>query len=470
MNSKAMLPLSSRGPIPPRDQRAWLGMAVTASLALLGAVPALQAGETTRVSVNSAGDQGNGNSSAPSISVHGNGRYVAFYSGASNLVPGDGNGVDDCFVHDRQTGQTTRVSVNSAGAEGNGNSFVSSSSSSISANGRYVAFASLASNLVPGDENETADCFVHDRQTGQTTRVSVNSVGVEGNSISTFPLISANGRYVAFTSLASNLVPGDRNDDYDCFVHDRRTGLTTRMSVDSAGAEGNSISSAASLSATGRYVAFQSSASNLVPGDGNGAVDGFVHDRKTGLTTRVTVNSAGAEGNGHSYPNSISANGRYVTFASFASNLVPGDGNGQADVFVHDRQTGLTTRVSVDSAGGEGNGFSFASSISANGRYVAFSSEASNLVPGDGNGVFDCFVHDRQTALTTRVSVDSAGAEGNGDSFTSSISVNGRYVTFQSDASNLVPGDGNGATDCFVHDRSGQGGGATSAIVGTTPR
>jgi len=340
------------------------------------------------------------------------------------------------------------VSVTSAGAEGDNASVFPS----ISANGRFVAFYSYASNLVPGDGNGTSDIFVHDRKKGLTTRVSVDSAGVEGNGQSSGPSISANGRFVAFYSEASNLVPEGGNGTYDVFVHDRKKGLTTRVSVDSAGAEGSGSSSWPSISANGRYVAFNSYASNLVPEDGNGTYDVFVHDRKKGRTTRVSVDSAGVEGNGLSYLPSISANGRYVAFISEASNLVPEDGNGMTDVFVHDRKKGRTTRVSVDSAGAEGNGFSQNPSISSNGRFVAFNSNASNLVPEDGNGMTDVFVHDRKKGRTMRVSVDSAGAEGNGFSQNPSISSNGRFVAFDSKASNLVPGDGNGR-DVFVHDR-----------------
>jgi Tol biopolymer transport system component len=237
-------------------------------------------------------------------------------------------------VHDRLTGQTTRVSVASDGAQGNGDS----ECPSISADGRYVAFASLASNLVPGDTNGRMDIFVHDRLTGQTTRVSVASDGTEGNGDSGFPSISADGRYVAFASLASNLVPGDTNGTWDVFVHDRLTGQTTRVSVASGGAQGNGDSRFPSISADGRYVAFQSYASNLVPGDTNGVLDVFVHDRLTGQTTRVSVASDGTQGDSYSFGSSISADGRYVAFASYASNLVPGDTNGWADVFVAMRQ------------------------------------------------------------------------------------------------------------------------------------
>jgi Tol biopolymer transport system component len=172
-----------------------------------------------------------------------------------------------------------------------------------------------------------------------------------------------------------------------------------------------------------------------------------------GTTTRVSVASNGAQGNGDSFSSSISADGRYVAFHSIASNLVSGDTNGAWDVFVHDRQSGQTTRVSAASNGAQGNGDSESPSISADGRYVAFSSDASNLVSGDTNGAWDVFVHDRQSGQTTRVSAASNGAQGNGDSESPSISADGRYVAFSSDASNLVSGDTNGAWDVFVHDR-----------------
>lgn len=462
MKTNAMLPLASCGPITPRGQRARLRMAVTTLLALFGAASALQADDTTRVSVNSDGVEGNLFSTAPSISD--NGRYVAFASNSFNLVPGDSNFTGDCFVHDRQSGLTTRVSVDSAGAEGDGQSFAPS----ISATGRYVAFASVATNLVPGDGNGTPDVFVHDRHTARTTRVSVDSAGVEGDGFSLAPSISANGRYVGFASSSSNLVSGDGNAISDVFVHDQQTGLTIRVSVDSAGVEGNGSSQNSSVSSNGRYVAFESLASNLVAGDANGQADIFVHDRHTGLTTRASVSSAGDEGNGGNARPSISDNGRSVAFVSGANNLVPGDTNVAADILVHDLNTGLTTRVSVDSAGAEGLSDSDFASISDNGRYVAFMSLASNLVTGDTNSAGDCFVHDRQSGRTTRVSVDSAGVEGNLPSTTPSISSNGRSVAFASDATNLVPADGNGATDCFVREQRGQGGHATDVVVDTT--
>jgi Tol biopolymer transport system component len=281
-----------------------------------------------------------------------------------------------------------RVSVASDGAQGNGDSF----DNSISADGRYIAFASRASNLVAGDTNGKQDIFVHDRLTGQTTRVSVASDGAQGNGDSGQPVISADGRFVAFYSSASNLVPGDTNGVEDVFVHDRLTGQTTRVSVASDGAQGNGPSWGPSISADGRFVAFESRASNLVPGDTNGTTDVFVHDRHTGQTMRVSVASDGREGNSYSWLARISADGRFVVFTSDASNLVAGDTNGTWDVFVHDRLTGQTTMVSVASDGTPGNGRSIGVSISGDGRFVAFMSEASNLVAGDTNGTWDVFV------------------------------------------------------------------------------
>ena len=232
----------------------------------------------------------------------------------------------------------------------------------------------------------------------------------------------------------------------------------TRVSVDSAGNQGNDDSLRSSISADGRFVAFSSEATNLVPGDTNNQNDIFVRDLLTNTTSRVSVDSAGNQGNLVSFAPSISANGRFVVLESSASNLVPGDSNNNEDIFVRDLFTNTTTRVSVDSAGNQaiGNFFlplsSLLPSISADGRFVAFSSEATNLVPGDTNSRSDIFVRDLLTNTTTRVSVDSAGNQGTNESYTPSISADGRFVTFSSDASNLVPGDSNNNEDIFVRD------------------
>jgi hypothetical protein len=411
---------------------------------------------TTLVSVDSAGAQGNGTSSATSISA--DGRYVAFDSSATNLVPGDTNGFWDIFVRDRQTGTTERVSVDSGGTQGNNDSH----SSSISADGRYVAFQSNATNLVSGDTNGYADIFVHDLQTGVTTLVSVDSSGMQGDLWSDFASISADGRYVAFASNADNLVSGDTNGYFgdDVFVHDLQTGATTRVSVDSAGGQGNGASGdyGVSISSDGRFVAFDSDAN----WGANGQRHIFAHDRQSGQTTLVSMDSNGAPGNSASYTPSISGDGRYVAFFSYASNLVPGGTiYGISHIFVHDLQTSVTALVSMDSSGAQGNGNSLPGpSISRDGRFVAFSSNASNLVLGDTNGHADVLVHDLLSGANSLVSVGPSSAQGNSDSSSGAISSGGRYVAFNSSATNLVLGDTNGYSDVFVRDR-----GAGSAIT-----
>jgi len=415
--------------------------------ALLLTTPAV-AQSTERVSVSSAGLEGISDSDRPAISA--DGRHVAFASLASNLVSNDTNGADDCFVHDRQTGQTVRISVDSAGLQCNGES----SHPAISADGRFVAFVSAGTNLVPGDSNGRRDVFVHDRHTGQTRRVSVSTAGAQGNADSELPSISADGRFVAFSGAASTLVAGDTNLHEDVFVHDLLTGRTSRISADSFGVQGNDHSRTPSLSADGRIVAFASQASNLVPADTNHQMDVFVHDRSTALTSRVSVSSLGTQSHGSGNDLSISADGRFVVFESSATNLVSGDTNGYQDVFVHDRGTLQTSRVSVNSAGVQGNGRSNSRSISADGRFVAFASYAPNLVPGDANGHRDAFVHDRWQSQTFRVSVSSAGGEGNDASWLPSISADGKCIAFLSAARNLVPGDRNLVNDAFVRDRT----------------
>jgi hypothetical protein len=236
---------------------------------------------------------------------------------------------------------------------------------------------------------------------GQTTLVSLDSDSTQGNGTSGRPSISADGRYVAFDSKSSNLVSGDTNSNYDVFVHDRQSGQTARVSVASDGTQGNNESWYPIISADGRYVSFHSTASNLANGDTNGKQDIFVHDRQTGQTTRVSVASDGTQGNNDSWYPIISADGRYVAFLSYANNLVSGDTNAYGDVFVHDMQSGTTTRISLASDGTQGDGSSAYPSISDTGRYVAFFSAASNLVSGDTNGKYDIFVLDRGGGLTT---------------------------------------------------------------------
>ncbi len=346
-----------------------------------------QAGTVERISEATNGTQGNDDSTRASISAAG--RFVAFMSDASNLVAGDGNGKSDVFVHDRLSGATTRVSVSSLGAQGSGHSRLPSMSS----DGRFVAFESGANDLVAGDTN-FSDIFVHDRQTGTTERVSVADNEAQGNSNVFAPAISGDGNLVAFQSVASNLVANDTNATDDVFVRNRAAGTTTRVSVATGGTQSDGTSYNTAISTDGLFVAFQSLASNLVGGDSNGLDDVFVHDRQAGTTERVSVSSAGAQGTATSFGPDISAGGRFVSFGSEAP-LVGDDSNAAMDVYLRDRQEGTTERVSVANDGAQGNAFSNGSSISADGSLIAFASGASNLVSGDTNTQPDIFVRNR---------------------------------------------------------------------------
>ncbi|WP_083918143.1 TolB family protein [Methylosarcina fibrata] len=403
--------------------------------------------KTVRASVSSTGSEGNSYSESPALTA--NGRNVAFASEANNLVDDDGNDTMDVFVHDLLTGKTQRVSVDSAGVEGNGPSF----SPAFAADGSLVAFASGADNLVAGDNNNTYDVFVRNLKTGVTSRISVDSSGMEGNGSSSGPSFSANGRFVAFLSYASNLVAEDGNGTADVFVHDLKTGITQRASVDSSGTEGNGFSYEPVLSENGRYVAFSSYASNLVSGDNNGTYDVFVRDLVAGETQRVSVGNSGIEGNNESAGPAISGNGRYVAFHSKASNLVEGDGNYAIDVFVRDLKKGVIERISLDSTGVEGNSTSLYPAISANGRYIAFHSTATNLIPGDDNVTADVFVRDLRTDSTEMMSLGDSGVEGNSTSIYPAISGNGRFVAFETYADNLTADDTNEEIDIFVRRR-----------------
>jgi len=405
---------------------------------------AAAAKHTQRVDVSSAGAQADQGSASNPPAVSANGRYVAFASAATDLVPGDTNGFGDVFVRDRVLHKTYLVSVGPGGVQGNGDS----SQPAISANGRYVAFTSNASNLVGGDANGFSDVFVRDRKLHTTTLVSVGPGGVQGNGSSFGGSISPNGRWVAFESVATNLVAAATGGAQNAFVRDRKLHTTSIVSVGPSG-PGNGFSFVPVVSANGRYVAFDSTATNLVPHDVNGASDVFLRDRKTHKTSILSVNSAGVRGNADSYSPSISANGRWVTFSTDATNL-QGRGIGHyAQVVVRDRKTHKTSLVSLDSSGARGEGDSAQPTISANGRWVAFDSIAI-LVGSDGNTAYDIYLRDRTKHRTVLESVSSAGVQGAGDSVLPGISADGRYVGFLSDAPNLVANDTNNVQDVFV--------------------
>jgi hypothetical protein len=401
---------------------------------------------TTRVSVNTAGQQANGGSAAPAVNI--DGTVIAFSSSATNLASGTSAG--QIYVRDKAQGRTDLVSKRAGGVAGNDDSV----DAAISGDGRLVAFQSQASNLVTGDTNGVTDVFLHDRFTAATTRVSVASSGAQGNGTSAQPAISEDGRYVAFTSSATNLVAGDTNGVTDVFVHDRVNKTTTRASVSVTGAQANNASSNPSIARFGGKVAFQSSASNLVAeADTNGTSDVFVASR-TKVQLRASQSTSGTVGNLSSRDAVISANGLAVAYQSGATNLVAGDTNSRRDIFRHGVGTRVTTLVNRAANGGVANGDSLAPSISDDGRRVAYSSSATDLVARDANGattdVFVTNIDAAPGAQNSLVSVSTGGAAANGASAFPALSANGLVTAFHSSATNLVSGDTNGSLDVFA--------------------
>ncbi len=367
-----------------------------------------------------------------------------------------------------------RVSVNSAGEQTVGDpppdpdpydGYCQSDWPSISGDGQVVAFASIAINLVMDDTNTKEfteypngwvctwgyDIFVRDRLRHRTERVSVSSTGEQGElgNSSVYPVLSSDGRYVVFIASFSNLVPDDTNEKNDVFIHDRLNHRTRLVSTAADGTQGNDhchwayYETPPAVSRDGRFVAFCSRSSNLVGDDTNHAADVFVKDMRTGQIERVNVATDGTQANGESWGVDMTPDGRYVVFVSRASNQVPEDTNYRSDVFVRDRVSGTTERVSIATDGSQANGDScrkrryygstynhWPAHISDDGRFVVFDSKASNLVTGDTNGKFDVFVHDRLLGRTERVSLESSGEEMETDCYHPDISGNGRIVAF----------------------------------------
>ena len=406
---------------------------------------------TTRVSVSSQGGEAHGSSSVYA-SISADGRYVLFSSHAPDLVPGDTNGVRDIFVRDRVRGTTVRVNVSTTGLQANAQAWYPA----MSADGRFVSFRSKATNLVRDKVVPGLVIFIHDRELGTTERLQIpHTQETYGMTDGGQAMLSAEGRYVVFTSPSQALVAGPPPmPPAMVYLHDRWTGSTEIASVNSRGEYANmGTQYYPVISADGRSVAFSTRADNLVPGDTNGHFDVFVHDRWAGTTERVSVSSSGQQGNEFCQVTSISPDGRFVGFYSSATNLVPGDTNGFFDCFVHDRATGQTERVSVGPGGVQGDGDSMAPLLNADGRYVAFGSHATNLVPGDTNGVADIFVRDRELGVTERASVAWDGSQANAESENGlAISWDGKRVAFGSSAWNLVPGDSGWWADVFVRD------------------
>ena len=420
-------------------------------------------GVTERLSVASDGSQGSLKSENFQIMglMSEDGRFVVFSSDADNLVPDDTNGVTDVFMRDRLTGTTSRISVSSVGQQAN----AWSGHACISADGMVIAFCSAADNLVAGDINGRFDVFVHHRVSGQTERVSLSSSGNEGNDGSYDPSLSHDGRYVAFLSLASNLVDDDLNGEVDAFWHDCQTGITQRASVADDGSEGNQFTSNGMISYDGNLVVFRSLSDNLVPGDSNTAWDVFVRDIGAGQTYRVSVASDGTQhtdtlNNNGCLMGTISKDNRYAVFSIKPDGLVAGDVNGYGDVYLHDRSTGQTSLVSVATDGSQGNGESKVLNISYDGRFILFSSKATNFSAQDGNPDSDLYVRDRIQGTTELVSL-SHGTSAGGEAQLVKANMGASWghvdsageVAFFSDSDNLIADDSNGVSDLFINDR-----------------
>ncbi|MGH2753166.1 MAG: TolB family protein [Actinomycetota bacterium] len=479
---------------PRRLAAAGVVMLVISTLAGIGnAYP--RPGRTELVSVSSDGRPGN----AEAAMISATGRYVVFVSEDPKLVVPDANLGADVFWHDRKTGTTELVSLSGSGAQGVAIADCAVASPDVSADGRFVAFYSNASNLVPGDRNDAPDVFVRDRRNGDTELVSISSDGEQQNEgvcseengeEQPSLAISRDGRYVTWVSGATNLVKRDTNNHADIFVHDRRKGTTERVSVATDGTEATDWSSCPVFNPTGRFVAFWSIASNLVEQDANEAGDVFVRDLRTDKTQMVSLRSdgvanssfggGGLECGGGSRTVAISRNGRFVAFSGLGSELVPRDepplgGTLDADVFVRDRKTGRTERISVTSDGEESEGgFAVTAAISDNGRFVTFVSSAKNLYPDDDEelipiafGDDDVFVHDRIAGSTELVSVGRDGDDGrcdfpggellvdgvNGAAGLPSISASGRFIAFTSCDTNLEGSPQRAPDRLLVEDR-----------------
>ena len=389
--------------------------------------------------------------------IDGDGSVVVFESTATNLVSGDTEEEQDIFVLDRAAETLERISVGTSGGGGN----AISGNPVVTPDGRYVVYESRATNLVANDTNSQYDVFVYDRDAGETERVSVASDGTEGDGGSFEAAVSSDGRYVVFESDATNLVDDDTEGKRDVFLHDRDTGSTTRVNVNDSGEAPSSYDSdEVDISGDGNLVVFQSQSSIFAAADNNNVVDVFLRDIAAGTTTRISVdtdptNDDGGDPDGSSTSPVISSDGSTVVFRSLATDLVASDGNGAKDVFAFDVATETIERVSLDTGGGDSDGRSADAlspflDVSGDGRYVVFDSYASNLVSDDTNSTWDVFVFDRQEDTAFRVSEASDGTQATNYSYRVAISDNGAYAAFSSGASNLISDDSNGKNDVFV--------------------
>jgi len=397
--------------------------------------------------------------------ISGDGQRVVFTSDANDLVPGD-TGREDVFVYDRSTPTptTTWVSESDTGVTANGNS----REATISSSGRFVAFSSFASDLLPTvDGNGQRDIFVHDLATGTTELASVADGGGHPDASSRYPAISDDGRFVAFASLATDLIPSDTNDHMDVFVYDRceSNGIavpgctedTERVSIgEPEQVEG--VDRVVTISGDGRFVGMHFM-NDVDPDDTNGNFDAYLYDRLTGTTELVARAFDGGDSSGSTYAvDAMSDDGRFLVFTSNASDLLsPGqDTNSESDVFVRDRLLALTERVSMATDGSQSTSHARGMGISGDGRWVAFSG-GPNLVPGLG-GEGKIFVRDRSTGSTIPFELAADGTPGDVAIFDDltprpcAVSDDGSTVAFQTEATNLLGpgGDLNGLDDVYV--------------------
>jgi Tol biopolymer transport system component len=420
-----------RSPLRARTaQAAAFGVAI--ALVPAGAAMAADKQTTTRISVGYDGSEANGGSNAPSISN--DGRWFAYSSNATNLVPGDTNGLLDIFLYDRTTGTTELVTRGVGGAPADRGSYATR----ISANGRYVTFHSEATNLVPGDTDGDDNAFVWDRESKEITRLPGKH--------SLWPDISADGRYVTYSTEA-RLVPEDTDDFIDVYLYDRNTGqaslVTRKVSGGAAGGYDSTISD------DGRYVAFGSDSEQLISDKVNGGYNIFLYDRQTGTTTVVSRPPDGQwPWDGRADNPEISGDGKFVAFGSKMPNLTPGDTNDDHDVFLWQRDTREITLVSGTADGRTVKGFSTDGRVSADGSYVTFWSTAGDLSGTDVGGWEQSYLYDRQTRRNRVVAAPTQGADGGGEG--AEVSADGKVVGFMSFGTDLVPGDTNNQRDVFV--------------------
>ena len=412
---------------------------------LAAVVPAVRAeyNEIYLVSGTAIDSTTNGDAGAGFNSPAGN--LVVFTSDASNLVSNDNNGRSDVFLKNVSTGSVTLVSQGLNGESAAGNS----TAPRISSDGSTVVFISDAANLVNFDTNGVADVFAYSVGTGGISLVSVSTAGVQANAESSDPSVNSDGSVIAFVSSATNLDSNDLNGVDDIFVRDVGGSSTALVSMSTAAVIGDHDSSAPRISADGNLVVFVSEATNLVVNDTNAVADIFARNRTGASTTLVTPSFGGLSANMPSDQPAISSDGRYVAFSSQASNLVNDDTNGLSDIFLRDTSLNSTERISLGYNVLDPNGASTSPAVSDNGRDIVFVSSASNLIEGDTNGRADVFVYDRTTTSTARVNVNSAGFVGNKSAFAASISADAKHVFFSSDATDLTADDSNDFVDLY---------------------